>query len=171
MSEEQCSRLFTPFEQADGSTTRRFGGTGLGLAICKRLVNLMGGELYVNSELGVGSEFHFTIQLPIDPDASLPLQTKAPIWSRLLVVDDNAVTRRFLEQSILAWGGEVDLCSSAEQALELAQAQTELGRYYDAVLLDWNMPGQDSLSAGVALKRLAGGSAASRAGDLDDEWF
>lgn len=158
LTEEQCSRLFTPFEQADSSTTRRFGGTGLGLAICKRLVNLMGGELFVNSELGVGSEFHFTIQLPIDLDDSLPLQTKTPIWSRLLVVDDNAVTRHFLEQSILAWGGEVDLCSSAEQALELAQAQTELGRFYDAVLLDWNMPGQDSLSTGVALKGLVGAS-------------
>jgi PAS domain S-box-containing protein len=139
---DRLDRLFQVFSQVDASTTRHFGGTGLGLAICKRLINLMGGHIWVESELGEGSNFQFEIPLHA-------VQTGPVAWSsagqqqltgkRVLVVDDNATNRRILDLQTLRWGMHSVSVGSGELALQLLAAN----EHFDAALLDVQMPGMD----------------------------
>jgi hypothetical protein len=145
MPAETLAKLFQPFTQADSSTTRKFGGTGLGLSIVRRLVELMGGQTGVQSELGKGSIFWFT--LPLEPvneasAASAPISTSG---GRVLVVDDNQTSRRLIVQQLQRRGYEVDACESARQALALFDAAP---RRFDAVLLDYQMPEMDGVTLG-----------------------
>ena len=140
MTGEQTQALFQPFTQVDSSSTRRFTGTGLGLAISKRLVDMMGGELWVDSEPGQGSDFSFTATFGQGQAPSAPRDPRA--WSlpalRVLVVDDSTSARLILSRLLAAMGCPVLEASSAEGALEaLRQAP------FDLVLLDWRMPGVD----------------------------
>jgi PAS domain S-box-containing protein len=158
ISPENQSRIFTGFTQAEASTSRRFGGTGLGVAISQSLVSLMGGTLQLESRLGVGSRFHFRITLPVAPvveGALVPVQDPLKAW-RVLVVDDNSTARAVLERMGLSMGWTVNVCNSGEAAISLVQQQASLGIHYEAVLLDWQMPGLDGWQTCQRIRALPG---------------
>lgn len=143
ISEHQLQRIFDGFTQAEASTSRRYGGTGLGLVICKRLVELMGGTLHVESQLGTGSRFWFDIELGASEGADLLVQTRnEPQHLRVLIVDDNLVARQLLQQTIFDLGWHAETADCGDAALQRVQ-QTQ--QPYDIVLLDWRMPGMDGL--------------------------
>ncbi len=144
---ENCVKLFRSFSQADGSMTRRFGGTGLGLAISKKLVEMMGGEIGVESEMGQGSSFHFTVRLQIQ---SLGTDSEDSLLEpqRVLLVDDNAASRRALEQLLTDLRMEVASAGSGQQALQLLRTAAGNERPFHLVMIDLHMPVID----GVALR-------------------
>ena len=149
MTEEQRGRLFQSFTQADSSTTRKYGGTGLGLTISKRLVEMMGGDIGVESELGAGTTFWFTVQLPRADVTGLT--KRQPMGGNLqglkvLVVDDNPAARAVLSRYLETDGYTAEQCASGEEAVQhLAAAASDAP--FDLVLMDWRMPGLDGLGA------------------------
>ncbi|GHC85918.1 hypothetical protein GCM10007320_31310 [Pseudorhodoferax aquiterrae] len=155
LSEEQMARLFRSFEQADTSTTRRYGGTGLGLAISKQLAALMGGEVGVRSELGKGSVFWFTARLGLGErraPAALPLVDLR--GQRALVVDDNAHAASVLSEMLEHMSLKVTTVHSGEQAVAAARAAADAGQPFDFAMLDWRMPGMDGLQTAEAIRAL-----------------
>ncbi len=147
MTAEQCARLFRSFSQADSSTTRRYGGTGLGLAICKNLVEMMQGRLWVDSQAGQGSTFHFVVRLgrQARPAGRVCLHSEAFQGVRSLVVDDHAFAREILASLVRNFGMEVDLAEAGEQAVALVVEADRRGLPYDLVLVDWKMPLMDGV--------------------------
>ena len=144
LTQDQIGRLFQSFQQADSSTTRRFGGSGLGLAICKRLAELMGGEVGVTSEPGQGSTFWFTVRLGKSATVHHRPVLRADLrGKRVLVVDDNENARIVFKDMLEAMGFDVALADSGRSALELIDASAD--RPFDVILLDWQMPGMDGL--------------------------
>jgi PAS domain S-box-containing protein len=152
MTAEQSARLFQPFSQADSSTTRKYGGTGLGLSICKRLIELMGGNIWVESNYGRGSAFHFTAWFSIgsnDPKRRLFIPDIAGI--RALVVDDNQQAREILTESLKGLALRVDSVPSGEDAIrELVAADSQ--DPYRLVMMDWHMPGMNGMEASQIVK-------------------
>ena len=156
LSVEEQSRLFNAFTQADTTTTRRYGGTGLGLAICKQLVNLMGGQISVESAQGRGSRFTFFVRLGIDPGQEPQLAMMARQFSalgerRVLLVDDNPVVQTAVASQLSLIGLRAEGCLSGHEAV-LALTRDGAPDYL-AVLLDLNMPEQDGL---LSLQRAEG---------------
>src|SRR5262249_41460704 len=138
-------RLFQPFTQADTSTTRQFGGTGLGLTIAKRIVELMGGRIWFESEPGRGTTFRFTIRLAPQP-AGTPAAALEPGGLRglgVLVVDDNATNRMVLHEVLIRWGMSPVLAHDAAEALAAMRRAAESGSPFPLVLSDVMMPGVD----------------------------
>ena len=152
--QEQQERLFQSFSQIDTSTTRMYGGTGLGLAISKRLSELMGGTMWVVSEEGGGSTFHFSIQLAPahDPQTACPpLDTTALQAKRVLVVDDKDVNRRMLRMEMARWGMVVEAAASGAEAL----ARIDDGAAFDLAILDVHLPEMDGLTLASAIRERA----------------
>jgi signal transduction histidine kinase/DNA-binding response OmpR family regulator len=150
---ENQGRLFASFTQADASTTRIFGGTGLGLAISKQLVEMMGGQIGVDSEIGSGSRFWFTLPLAMASEIELPIPARATSLRDLavLVVDDNATNRRILQQTLRSWAARPTLVPSAGQALEALRAGGPGVAPYDLALLDFQMPDMDGIQLARAI--------------------
>jgi len=143
--QERLANVFDKFEQADNSTTRQYGGTGLGLAIASRLVNLMGGEIQVESELGVGSRFSFTLALPVDRAPSEPSSAVDFRNTTALVVDDNQTNRDFLTQTLRFWGMAVSATAQADAARDLLKAQAQSSQPFQLVLCDVGLAGQSGI--------------------------
>ena len=148
ISPEAQQKIFEHFSQADGSTTREFGGTGLGLAISRRLVELMGGRISVDSEVGKGSRFHIELSLPRAqapaPLASGPAGTRLE-GVRVLVVDDNLTNLDILRLQLGGWGMQVRCAESGGQALEALHAAAAAGTPFELAILDMHMPRMDGL--------------------------
>jgi PAS domain S-box-containing protein len=155
--------LFEPFTQADGSTTRRFGGTGLGLAISRRLVELMHGEMGVDSRPGEGSTFWFTARFERRPAPApvLAPRTTAQLGElRVLIVDDHRTNRQVLHHQLAAWGVRTAEAGDGQAALEQLRAAAVRGTPYDLAILDAHMPDMDGLEVAHAIRadRAIGGT-------------
>ena len=152
MTPEQAAKLFQPFTQADASTTRKHGGTGLGLTICRRLVELMGGRVWLESEAGIGSTFFFNVWLGAGAAKGsgriLPGQLAR---LRVLIVDDNAAAREILAEPLSNIAHQVKTVSSGAEALAAVKAQDPAAPF-DIVFMDWRMPGMDGLQASRLIK-------------------
>jgi signal transduction histidine kinase/CheY-like chemotaxis protein len=154
ISAEKQQQIFEPFAQADSSTTRKYGGTGLGLTVSLRLVEMMGGRMWVESEPGQGSCFHFTARLAVSKksrvaQAGLPGTENVPV----LIVDDNTTNLMLLEMTLSNWGMRVRAESSAEAALAFAQSAADAGAPLPLVITDAHMPEQDGFELAGQLRR------------------
>jgi two-component system sensor histidine kinase/response regulator len=153
MTAEQAAKLFQPFAQADSSTTRKYGGTGLGLTISKRLAEMMGGEIWVESEPGQGSTFSFTANFGLGKEKAKkrfkPSQDLRGM--KVLVVDDNATSRVILQEMLESFSFEVSLAASGEEGItELEDANED--KPFELVIMDWKMPGMDGIEASKRIK-------------------
>jgi PAS domain S-box-containing protein len=143
---EEIARLFRPFTQADSSTTRRFGGTGLGLVISRRLVQMMGGEISVDSEPGRGSRFRFSARFGLPEAAAEPVPGFDRLHGlRVLVADDNDCAREQLAQTARAMSLDAEMAVDGEAALAAIRAADSADHAFGLVLLDWKMPGMDGV--------------------------
>jgi PAS domain S-box-containing protein len=156
MTEAQQAQLFNAFSQGDQSITRRFGGTGLGLAITKRLIELMGGQIAVNTRPGHGSTFWFSLPFGIPPEQPEERRRPALGQLRLLVADDNRTSRELIARVIRAWGWQADEVDSGAAALRRYRQSLDQQQPYDVVLADWHMPGMDGLATAKGIRLAAG---------------
>ena len=144
---DRIDSLFDAFSQVDSSTTRKYGGTGLGLAICHQLAKMLGGDLTVESELGVGTTFHLTIEAPAT-ESSFRADLTTLEGKRVLIVDDNATNRKILAAQVKSWKMSAECVASGAEALALINQQ----EVFDVALLDFQMPDMDGLSLAQTLK-------------------
>jgi signal transduction histidine kinase/DNA-binding response OmpR family regulator len=160
ISAEAQQRVFEPFAQADGTTTRKYGGSGLGLAICRRLLTLMGGSIRVESEPGRGSKFIAEIRLPVaEGPVRLPVPEVMLDGRRVLVVDDNRTNRDILREHLRGWGMAVTCAAEGHEALRLMREAVQAGRPFELAVLDLHMPGMDGLELARQIKSLPSSAA------------
>ncbi len=156
MTKEHLNSLFKPFRQADATTTRRYGGTGLGLAISKRLVKMMGGTINVDSELGKGSTFRFTVNFcQVDEEVIKKFYQPLPDQNsmRVLVVDDLATIRTTLSEMLAGFGYHVSVAASGSEALEKTVQAAADGEPFTLILVDWQLEGMDGLETARLIKQ------------------
>jgi signal transduction histidine kinase/CheY-like chemotaxis protein/HAMP domain-containing protein len=152
MTPEQSAKLFQPFTQADMSTTRKHGGTGLGLTISRRLVELMGGRIWFESEPGLGTTFYFTVWLGVGAARGSGKVVPERLGRlRVLIVDDNASAREILQDPLSTLASHVDAVASGKEAIAAIRARDATDPY-DVVFMDWRMPGMDGLQASRHIK-------------------
>ena len=153
MTPEQQAKLFQSFSQVDTSTSRKYGGTGLGLAISKNLTEMMGGKIWLESEAGKGTTFHFTASFTKQQGGMSQSHTRASVLGslRILVVDDNATARNILTSMLASFGLRVDHASSGDAAKAMLEDADEQDPY-ELVLMDWKMPGMDGLEVTRAIQ-------------------
>lgn len=155
--QDKLQLIFDPFSQADTSTTRKYGGTGLGLTISARLAGMMGGKIWVESEEGRGSQFHFTARLKAANMNAIKVGTIAPSELlrdvRVLVVDDNATNRRILEGMLTRWQMEPKSADGGQAALRELSAAYEAGQPYGLILTDMHMPDMDGFEVIEEIRR------------------
>src|SRR3984893_4184427 len=147
---EKQKHIFDPFSQADSSTTRKYGGTGLGLSISARLIGMMGGRMWVESEVGSGTRFHFTVRLGVTDSKAIEVRTVAAPeilrGKKVLVVDDNRTNQRILEGMLKRWEMRSSSAANGEEALgQLSRAQ-ECGDPHALILTDMHMPNMDGFT-------------------------
>ncbi|MGE0821421.1 MAG: response regulator [Candidatus Binatia bacterium] len=154
ISAQAQTKIFESFSQADGSTTRKYGGTGLGLTISRQLAELMGGEMGVESQVGVGSTFWWTARLEKQASKAQDLfpGQKDLQGLRVLVVDDNGTNREILHHQVTAWGMSNDSAEHGTKALQLLYMAAARQRPYDLAILDMHMPGMDGIELARAIK-------------------
>jgi two-component system, sensor histidine kinase and response regulator len=162
---EKISTIFDSFTQADTSTTRVYGGTGLGLTISRRLIEMMGGQIKVESEIGVGSKFSFKVRLGEAKNKPAEIESYASVEGlaglRVLVVDDNRTNRRILDGLLKHWGMQPTCVSDAELALTELIGARDIGSPYDLVLTDMHMPKMDGFNLIESMQRKSGLSTAT----------
>jgi PAS domain S-box-containing protein len=153
LTEEQAGKLFQSFTQADTSTTRKYGGTGLGLAISKKLVNMMGGEIWVESKYGQGTTFNFTVNFGLGKEHAKKRFVTSPDLRgmKALVVDDNATSRKILKDMLESFTFEVTVAASGQEGItELENAEKD--QPFELVVMDWKMPEMDGIEASGVIK-------------------
>jgi two-component system sensor histidine kinase/response regulator len=157
MTTEQAAKLFQPFAQADSSTTRKYGGTGLGLTISKRLAEMMGGEIWVESEQGRGSTFSFTANFDLGKEKAQKQYKPASELRgmKVLVVDDNATSRSIFQEILESFSFDVTLASSGQEGLTELENASET-QPFDLVIMDWQMPGMDGIETSKHIKNHTG---------------
>jgi two-component system, sensor histidine kinase and response regulator len=162
---EKRSLIFQPFAQADSSTTRKYGGTGLGLTISMRLVELMGGKLWVTSELGRGTQFHFTARFGVSETKKIDAAASAPPeilrGTRVLIVDDNRTNQRILEGLLRRWEMRSSTAESGEEAIEQLSRGEHSGDPYKLILTDMVMPEMDGFTLVERIRQRKGTAAAT----------
>jgi PAS domain S-box-containing protein len=153
MTPEQAARLFQPFMQADSSTTRKYGGTGLGLTISKRLAEMMGGEIWVESKPGQGSTFNFTANFGLGKEKAKKRYrpSKDLRGMKVLVVDDNATSREILKDMLESFTFEVGVAASGPEGIAELEAAGK-DKPFELVIMDWKMPGRDGIEASQQIK-------------------
>ncbi len=154
MNKEQIDKLFQPFTQADTSTTRKYGGTGLGLVICKRLVEMMDGKIWVESEVGRGSSFYFTALFgrSVQKEKKLPETPTELKGMKVLIMDDNATSRDILKNMLESFSFNVSLATCGNEGLKELERSAD-DRSYDLVLMDWKMPDISGIEASRQIKK------------------
>src|SRR5207302_811240 len=151
---DRLRHIFKEFVQADSSVTRRYGGTGLGLSISRRLIELMGGSIWVESEEGKGSAFHFIVKLePVSGPQRIPAAPKELSGLRALVVDDNQTSRVILEEMLQSWRMDPVTVGSGDAALAELESAAQSGRAFKLVVVDAVMPDMDGISLTKQIKR------------------
>ncbi|UCG08795.1 MAG: response regulator, partial [Desulfobacterales bacterium] len=153
MTAEQAAKLFQPFAQADSSTTRKYGGTGLGLTISKRLAEMMGGEIWVESEPGQGSIFSFTANFGLGKEKAKKRfkPAKDLRGMKVLVVDDNATSRGIFQEMLESFSFDVTLAASGQEGLTELEKASE-SQPFELVIMDWKMTGMDGIEASKRIK-------------------
>jgi PAS domain S-box-containing protein len=154
IAREQQERLFEPFTQADASTTRRYGGTGLGLVISKQLVEIMGGEIGLQSESGTGSIFFLEVPFDKQPEGArvAPAMPADLRDLRVLVVDDNETNRKIVHEQVISWGMKNSMAEDGPGALRMLRAAAQRGEPYDVAVLDMHMPKMDGMQLARRIK-------------------
>ncbi|CAA6606397.1 Hybrid sensory kinase (modular protein) [Rhodospirillaceae bacterium LM-1] len=152
MTKEQIAKLFQAFSQADSSTTRKYGGTGLGLTISKKLVEMMGGQIWVEAEPGVGSTFLFTAWFGLAERKARKIVPEKLIGLHVLIADDNSSAREVLDDLLKPLAARVDQVASGQEAIDAVRRQDQLAQPIDVVLMDWRMPGLDGIEAARLIK-------------------
>ena len=155
MTAEQAAKLFQPFTQADSSTTRKYGGTGLGLTISRRLVEMMDGEIQVESQPGKGSTFIFTAVFGL---ASQDIKKRSQMAGalknmRVLVVDDSPTSQKIFKETLESFSFKVEVADSGDQAIQEITREAAQGTTYDLIIMDWKMPGMDGIETARRIKK------------------
>ncbi len=144
---EKLETIFHSFSQADTSTTRHYGGTGLGLTISRRLVELMGGKIWVESEVGKGSQFHVVMPMqvaaPLEQQPALSISLQKLVGTKVLIVDDNKTNRRILQGLLRGWGMKAHAAAGGEEAIEMLKEALTDSEPYQLILTDMHMPSMD----------------------------